>query len=118
MGFPLGVSSSVYGYTLDDPVSGKLTRRTSGGFISPFIGGRQSVVIVYVAGQAAVPADIRLAALEDIRGLYQQTQQGGRGSLGGGALGAASDTWSAGPMHLFPRLNMLLQGPTRTQSLA
>lgn len=115
---PLGQSVDNYGYSLDDPLSGKLVRRGSGGLATPFWGGRGSVIITYVAGQASVPADVVLATLEDIRGLYQQTQQGGRAG-GGGSIGAGGDDqWTSGPMHLFPRLNMLLQGPSRTQSLA
>jgi len=107
---------STFGYSLDDPVSGKLTRRTAGGFASTFLGGRGSVVIVYIAGTATTAPDVRLAALEDIRGLYQQTQQGR--SVGGGAIGSNSeDQWSAGPMHLFPRLANLLEAPQRTQSV-
>ena len=115
---PLGASTSAYGYSLDDPAAGKLVRRTSGGYESSFIGGRNSVVITYVAGAQLAP-DVQLAMLEDIRGLYQQTQQGGRASLGGGAIGAGGDDqFSVGPMRLFPRLAELLAGPDRTQSIA
>ena len=113
-----GATSSAYGYSLDDPIAGKLVRRTSGGYESSFIGGRNSVVITYVAGAQLAP-DVQLAMLEDIRGLYQQTQQGGRASLGGGAIGAGGDDqFSVGPMRLFPRLAELLAGPDRTQSIA
>lgn len=116
---PLGSSTgNAFSYTLDDPIAGKITRRMSG-YETSFLGGRNSVVIVYSAGTAAIGADVRLAALEDIRGLYQQTQQGGGRSLGGGAIGAGGDDqWSVGPMRLFPRLQELLSGSQRTQSIA
>lgn len=116
---PLGSTTDAFGYELVDAVAGKLVRRSSAGYEAPFWGGRDSIVITYVAGVSTVPADVVMATLEDIRGLYQQTQQGGRSSLGGGAIGAGGDDmWTAGPMHLFPRLNMLLEGPNRTQALA
>ena len=50
--------------------------------------------------------------------MYVQSQQG-RGSLGGGAIGGGDpEGWTVGPMHLFPRLASLLEGPGRTQSIA
>jgi hypothetical protein len=114
---PPGSTVSMWGYSLDDPAAGKLVRRSSAGMPMPFLGGHGSVVITYHAGQSTLPADLTLAILEDIRGLYQQTQQGGR--PGGGAIGAGGDDqWTAGPMHLFPRLAMLLDSGTRTQSIA
>lgn len=45
--------------------------------------------IVYTAGQA-IPADLQLAVLEDIRGLYQPGQIGPPGEFG--AFGAMSET--------------------------
>lgn len=116
---PPGATSSFYGYSLDDPAAGKLVRRSNAGMPMPFMGGRGAIVITYHAGQATLPADVKLAVLEDIRGLYQQTQQGGRSNLGGGAIGAGGDdTWNAGPLRLFPRLAMLLDSSSRTQSIS
>lgn len=111
-----GATTDNYGYSLDDPASGKLVRRSSAGMPMPFFGGRGAVVITYIAGVSSVPPDVVMAALEDIRGLYQQTQQGGK--VGGGSIGSGGDDqWSVGPMHLFPRLAMLLDGPRRAQSI-
>lgn len=56
--------------------------RAGTGYFTP---GRSNVRVVYVAGRAAVPANIRLATLELVRHLYQSTQQGGRPSFNGGA---------------------------------
>lgn len=113
---PPGSTSDNYGYSLDDPESGILVRRSGAGTPMAFWGGRRSVVVTYLAGRATVPADIRMATLEDLRGLYQQTQQGGRPSYGSNV--ASDDSWSVGPMRLFPRLEALLEGPSRTQSIA
>lgn len=112
-----GATVDNYGYSLDDAVSGKLVRRSSAGTPMPFWGGPGAIVITYTAGIVSIPADVRMAALEDLRGLYQQTQQGG--AVGGGQIGAGGDDqWNVGPMRLFPRLAMLLDGPGRTQSIA
>lgn len=115
---PLGGSSDNYGFDLVDPAAGKLVRRGSNGVVQPFRGSRSSVVITYVAGLLTVPADVQLAVLEDIRGLYQQTQQGS--AVGGGSIGSGGgdESYNFGPSHLFPRLNSLLEGPNRTQSIA
>lgn len=114
---PPGSTVDNYGYSLDDPLAGILVRRDGAGCPTRFMGGPRSVVVSYTAGLAAVPGDIRLATLEDIRGLYQQTQQGGRPSFGGGG-GGPDDIWSSDPIRAFPRLAALLDGPGRTPSIA
>lgn len=112
---PPGSTVNSYGYSLDDPAAGLVVRRSGAGTPQEFLGGERSVVVTYVAGLATVPADIRLAALEDIRGLWQQTQQGGRPAFSGSAQ---EDTWNVGSLHLFPRLAELAAGPSRTPSIA
>lgn len=67
-------------YTFDP--DGILYRVTSAGS-SFFARGATNVKVVYTAGRASVPANIKLAALELIRHLYQSTQQGGRPQFGG-----------------------------------
>jgi hypothetical protein len=59
---PLGGGvSDQYGYTLDDASSGRLTRRMTGGYPFPFIGGTNSITVTYTAGRTSVPASIDLA---------------------------------------------------------
>jgi len=110
----LGVAAGAYSFSLDDPAAGIICRRYTGGLAGNFAGGYRNVQVVYVAGRATVPADIHMAVLEDLRGLYQESQQGGRPSFTGTA---EEETWSAGPMHLFPRLAGILSGPSRTPSI-
>lgn len=65
-----------YGFTVDLE-TGLITRRVSG-IAAPFAIGRRNVHIVYTAGRAAVPANIRLGMLELVRVNWQQAEQGGR----------------------------------------
>lgn len=112
---PPGSTTDNYGFSIDIPEAGTIVRRSGAGTEINFFG--PVVTVTYTAGQSSVRADVRMAVLEDIRGLYQQTQQGGK--VGGGQIGAGGDDqWMAGPMHLFPRLTMLLEGRARTQSIA
>lgn len=79
---PVAVTNS---YTVDLN-AGVITRRNSGYTTGAFFTtGDQTVEIIYVAGRSTVPGDIRLATLETVRHLYQQTQQGGRPSFNGDA---------------------------------
>lgn len=108
-----------YSYTLDDPASGVIRRRWAGGIVGSFIGGNRNVAVTYWSGRATVPADVRLATLEDIRGLYTQTQYGSR--AGGAGGGAGSDSWTQGPgnpIGTFPRLSALLEAPSRAPTIA
>lgn len=112
----LGAPTSVYSYSLDNPEMGILTRRFNG-LVGNFVGGPMNIEVVYVAGRTSVPGDVRMAALEDIRGLFTQTQYGGQ--LAG--ITNDQDQWSEtamNPILAFPRLAALLQGPTRTPSIA
>jgi len=112
----LGAPTSVYSYSLDNAEMGILTRRFNG-LVGNFIGGPKNIEVVYVAGRASVPGDVRMATLEDIRGLFSQTQYGGQ--LAG--ITNEQDQWSESslnPIVAFPRLAALLQGPTRTPSIA
>lgn len=109
-----GATTSNYGFALDLPDAGILRRTSSVGTEMPFLG--TNVTVVYMAGLASIPADVHLAAIEDVRGLYQQTQQPGRPQYGGAP--ATEDGWGAGPVMLFPRLAALLNRASRTQSIA
>ena len=110
---PPGATINNYGYALDLPETGILRRTSSVGQECPFLGN--VVTINYTAGLGSIPPDVHLAAIEDVRGLYQQTQQPGRPQYGGSP--ATEDGWSAGPIMLFPRLAALLQRGSRTQSI-
>ena len=110
---PLTGAVTQWGYTLELS-SCQLTRRVNG-LVSVFAYGTRNVEVVYTSGRATVPADIHLAALEDIRGLWQQTQQGGRPSFQGSAQ---EGDWNVGPMHQFPRLAALADGSEKLPGLA
>lgn len=111
---PEGSTVNNYGYSLDLPEAGLITRRSGAGTPMPFLGGDRAVIVSYVAGRATVPDDVYLATLEDIRGLWQQTQQGGRPQFGG----AENSDWNAGPLHQFPRLASLAASSQRTSGIA
>jgi hypothetical protein len=75
---------TIYSYAFQTP--GRIVRRTVGGGVTTFPAGPDAVAVVYVAGFATVPHNVREGALELIRVNYQYTQQGGRpawGSAGG-----------------------------------
>lgn len=107
---PLGSTVDNYGYSLDDPASGKLTRRSAAGTPMSWLGGRSSVVVSYTAGRATIPADVRLAALLDIQDLWQKTQQGGRDQ-------SSDDVWGGAPTS-FPRLRSELESTQRVVGIA
>jgi len=71
---------SIYSYSFEP--GGRLIRRSTGG-TRTFAGGAGNLHVVYVAGRAAVPANIRMGTLEVIRHNYQLGQQGGRPAFGG-----------------------------------
>ena len=73
---PLGSTTDNYGYSLDDPLTGVVTHRSSSGTPTAFWGGPRSITVTYTAGRANVPANVRLAALELIREMWSSTQRG------------------------------------------
>lgn len=74
------VFGSIYSVELD-ATQGTVTRRTAGGGVLAFMPGRNSVHLVYQAGQQSVPENVRHAALEIIRVNYRTTAPAGRGRL-------------------------------------
>lgn len=62
-----------------------VVRRSAGGGIIAFPQMPQSVHVVYVAGLASIPDNIREGNLELLRVNYQHTQQQGRPGFGGGS---------------------------------
>ncbi|WBP87043.1 hypothetical protein [Kitasatospora cathayae] len=83
---PLGGQMNAFAFTVDYP-SGQIQRRTYGGAPAKFAEGARNVKVVYTAGRAGViPLTVRLGALELIRHLWQQTQQGGRPKFGNASM--------------------------------
>lgn len=64
--------------------------------------------IVYSAGFAAVPADLKLAALEDIRGLYQPGQIGPPAAFGAFGIDSTDVGTSYRPVRMWPRVDAWL----------
>lgn len=110
----LGQDIGQYSYTLDDPRSGVLHRRYTGGLAGSFFPGSGNITVTYLAGQASVPADIRMAVLQDIAGLYQSqnTTNPYFGSTDAGKQ-------PLNPIGLFPRVEAILSAPSsRTPAIA
>jgi hypothetical protein len=82
----LGSQMNAFAFTVDYQ-TGQITRRTFGGAAAQFALGSKNVKVVYTAGRSGqIPYTIRLGALELIRHLWQQTQQGGRPKFGGAGM--------------------------------
>jgi hypothetical protein len=107
---PLGSTVDNYGYSLDDPASGRLTRRSGAGTPMRWMGGHSSVVVNYTAGRLVVPASVRMAALLDIQDVFQKSQQGGKDQSG-------DDAWGGMPA-MFPRLRSELEPTQRVVGIA
>ncbi len=86
-------------------------RRTSGGGTVPFWRDehhpQQSIHLVYEAGQASVPSNVRRAAMETIRWWYETTMGVGRGSL------TQADSEVIRPMVALPYHVEAMLAPTR-----
>lgn len=68
--------------------------------------------IVYTGGFAAVPADLKLAALEDIRGLFQPGQIGPPASFGAFGLESTDTGTSYQPVRMWPRVDAWIENHT------
>jgi hypothetical protein len=87
---PLGAQMNAFAFTADYD-TGQLTRRTFGGEAALFALGTKNVKVVYTAGTGGqIPFTIRLGALELIRHLWQQTQNGGRPKFGSAGMDGES----------------------------
>jgi hypothetical protein len=83
---PLGAQTDAFAFTVDYS-TGTIMRRTFGGESATFAYGTKNIKLVYTAGRSGqIPYTVRLGALELIRHLWQQTQQGGRPKFGGAGL--------------------------------
>jgi len=72
---PVGQAVDNFGYTVDDPTNGRITRRSSGSQPYPFYKNIGNVFVTYTVGADAVPPHVRLGCLELIRHMYQWGQQ-------------------------------------------
>lgn len=97
-----GPSSDAWGYTIDT-TTGLLTRRAAGVAIS-FAPGQRNVQVVYTAGYAAIPEDIKHAVDLLIMHLWQ-TQRGGSKRPGQGG----TDDW---------RPDFAFSWPSRVEEIA
>lgn len=64
--------------------------------------------LIYETSAAAVPADLKLAALEDIRGLYQPGQIGPPASFGAFGIESAETVAPYRPVRMWPRVDAWL----------
>ena len=94
--------TNAWGYTIDMQ-TGLLTRRATGVAV-PFATGRRTVQVVYTAGYAAVPEDIKHAVLLLIMHLWA-TQRGGSRRPGQGG----TDDW---------RPDFAFSWPSRVEEIA
>lgn len=103
--------NETYGYSIDNPEAGIISRRWNG-MVGNFVAGPNNIVVTYTAGFATIPADIVLAVKMDIQGLWNQTQQGRRQGSNGG------DQFSGNlPLTAFPRLASLMTSSRRTSAI-
>ena len=69
-----GTATSMFAYSIDNPGTGEITRRSGGNVNIPFMTGVNNVRIEYTAGRLKIPPVIRLAALELIAHWWQNSQ--------------------------------------------
>jgi hypothetical protein len=104
-------SNETYGYSIDNPSAGILSRRWNG-MVGSFVGGRNNIVVTYTAGYEDIPEDISTYVLMDIQVLYNASAQGRRSNTGN------PEGFSATlPLNAFPRLESLMQSSRRTSAI-
>lgn len=109
---------TIYSYMFD--AAGRIVRRTVGGGITTFPQGLEAVKVTYTAGYQTVPENVRAGTLELLRVNYQQTQQAGRRSFGGGPAASLDDAPSGPPQGFYVpnRVREMLAPNRRYPSLA
>jgi hypothetical protein len=101
-------SGSMFAYSIDNPDTGQISRRTAGNVLTRFTPGESNIRVTYSAGMIPIPANLKLAESELVAHWFRNTQQ--RGSSTGGRFGY--DVTSEAPQML------LLAGvPTRILEL-
>jgi hypothetical protein len=109
---PNPVFGSIYSVEVN-PQLGELTRRTAGGGVTAFMPGRNAVHVVYEAGQATVPPNVRRAAVETIRWWFQTTEAVGRGAQARADESVGSDKPMVGlPYHVREMLQPARRHPS------
>jgi hypothetical protein len=67
-------ATNMFSYSIDNPEIGLISRRSGGNVNIRFMVGTANIRVTYVAGRAAVPGALRLAALELIAHWWQGSQ--------------------------------------------
>jgi hypothetical protein len=65
----------LFAYSIDEPETGMISRRTGGNVLTKFRAGESNIRIVYTAGRNPIPPVIKLAELELIAHWWQNGQQ-------------------------------------------
>jgi hypothetical protein len=81
-------SGSQFAYSIDDPETGILTRRSAGNVVTRFNPGQANIRITYTAGRVPIPSLIKLASLELIAFWWQNSQQRASSQLSASGYGA------------------------------
>ena len=68
------VTTGLFSYSIDNPETGQISRRTAASVQIPFRAGTDNIQIVYTAGESEVPADVNLGVLEAVAHWYQSSQ--------------------------------------------
>lgn len=106
-----------YSYSIDNPELGCITRRWNM-IVGNFMGGTDNISITYKAGRETVTADIKLAVLMDIQGLFVGTQMGGRPAIGSSSPDFDYSSGPSIPLSMFPRLQSMAAPSARLPGLA
>lgn len=67
-------ASSIWAYSLDNPLEGLVTRRGPGNVLLPFVAGRNNIRVDYTAGRTEIPANAVLAFCELVSIWYRESQ--------------------------------------------
>jgi len=91
---PPNATTSAFGFSVDNLDMGIMVRRDGGGGLTRFYANRGNIEVVYTAGRATVPGNVRRGTLELIRHWWQYGQQA-QGRVGSYAPGSAAEDDSA-----------------------
>lgn len=109
--------NSPYSFSIDNADVGCITRRWNM-IAGNFMGGTDNISVTYKAGRSVVPADIKLAVLMDIEGLWVGTQMGGRPAVGSASPDFDYSSGPSIPLSMFPRLAAMVAPSARLTGIA